>query len=52
MLGEKQRQEPMFYYVRMEDMVPEDHLLRLVDKLMKMSGVVSLSVKMLRITLQ
>lgn len=32
MLGEKQRHEPMFYYVRMEDMVPENHLLRLVDK--------------------
>jgi transposase len=32
LLGEKQRHEPMFYYVRMEDMVPEDHLLRLVDQ--------------------
>jgi transposase len=31
-LGENQRKEPMFYYVRIEDMVPEDHLLRLVDK--------------------
>jgi transposase len=32
LIGEKQRHEPMFYYVRMEDMVPENHLLRLVDK--------------------
>lgn len=32
MLGEKQREEPMFYYVRMEDIVPEDHLLRLIDR--------------------
>ncbi len=32
MLGEKQRSEPMFYYVRMEDIVPEGHLLRLVDQ--------------------
>jgi len=32
LLGEKQRSEPMFYYVRMEDMVPDDHLLRLVDQ--------------------
>ena len=32
MLGEKQRKEPMFYYVRMEEMIPENHLLRLVDK--------------------
>lgn len=32
MLGEKQRAEPMFYYIRMEEIVPEDHLLRLVDR--------------------
>ena len=32
MLGEKQRSEATFYYVRMEEMVPENHLLRLVDK--------------------
>jgi len=32
LLGEKQRSEPMFYYVRMEDIVPEGHLLRLVDQ--------------------
>jgi hypothetical protein len=32
LLGEKQRSEPMFYYVRMEDIVPEGHLLRVVDQ--------------------
>ncbi len=32
MLGDHERKEPMFYYVRMEDIVPEDHLLRLVDR--------------------
>lgn len=32
LLGENQRKEPMFYYVRIEDMIPADHLLRLVDK--------------------
>ena len=32
LLGDQERKEPMFYYVRMEDIVPEDHLLRLVDK--------------------
>lgn len=32
MLGENQRSEPMFYYVRMEDIVPEGHLLRLIDR--------------------
>jgi len=31
LLGEKQRTEPMFYYVRMEDIVPEGHLLRVID---------------------
>jgi transposase len=32
LLGKKPRKEPMFYYVRMEQIVPENHLLRLVDK--------------------
>lgn len=32
MLGESQRKEPLFYYVRIEEMIPENHLLRLVDK--------------------
>jgi hypothetical protein len=27
LLGEKPRSERMFYYVRMEEMVPENHLL-------------------------
>ncbi|MGC8579833.1 MAG: transposase [bacterium] len=32
MLGEKQRTEPMFYHIKVEEMIPENHLLRLVDK--------------------
>jgi transposase len=32
LLGEKRRSERIFYYVRMEDLVPESHLLRLIDK--------------------
>ena len=32
MLGEKRRQEPMFYHIRIEDLIPDDHLLRLVDR--------------------
>lgn len=32
MLGEKKRNEQMFYYVRVEEMVPEGHLLRLIDE--------------------
>jgi hypothetical protein len=29
-LGKKVRQEPMFYYLKLDDMIPEDHLLRMV----------------------
>lgn len=32
MLGEKQRTEPMFYHIKVEEMIPENHLLRLVEK--------------------
>jgi transposase len=32
LLGEKQRTEPMFYYVRIGNLVPENHLLRLIDR--------------------
>jgi len=39
MLGEKQRTEPMFYYVRMEDIVPENHLLRLIDRYIDFSFI-------------
>lgn len=31
-LGEKTRQEPMFYYVRLDDMIPQDHLLRMIHR--------------------
>ncbi len=31
-LGEKIRQEPMFYYLKLDDMIPEDHLLRVVHR--------------------
>ena len=32
MLGRKNRSEKMFYYVKMDDLIPEDHLLRLVHR--------------------
>ena len=32
MMGPHTRSESLFYYFRLEDQVPEDHLLRLVDK--------------------
>ena len=39
MLGKKRRREPMFYYVRMEETFPENHLLRLVDKHIDLSFI-------------
>jgi len=32
MMGHHARSEALFYYFRLEDQVPEDHLLRLIDK--------------------
>ncbi|GBE06907.1 hypothetical protein BMS3Bbin05_00239 [bacterium BMS3Bbin05] len=39
MLGESQQSEQMFYYVRVEDIVPEDHLLRLIDRHIEFSFI-------------
>ena len=32
MMGHQARGESLFYYLRLEDQVPENHLLRLVDR--------------------
>ncbi len=32
MMGQHVRSESLFYYFRLEDQVPENHLLRLIDK--------------------
>jgi len=32
MMGRHARSESLFYYFRLEDQVPENHLLRLIDK--------------------
>jgi transposase len=32
MMGQRTRSESLFYYFRMEDHIPEDHLLRLIDR--------------------
>ena len=32
MMGQHARSEALFYYFRLEDQVPENHLLRLIDK--------------------
>jgi hypothetical protein len=32
MMGQNSRSEALFYYFRLEDQVPESHLLRLIEK--------------------
>jgi len=32
MMGQHDRSEALFYYFRLEDQIPESHLLRLIDK--------------------
>jgi len=32
MMGERQRTESLFYYFRLEDQIPDDHFLRLIDQ--------------------
>ena len=32
MMGQQARMESLFYYFRLEDQVPQDHLLRLIDR--------------------
>jgi transposase len=32
MMGQHARSEALFYYFRIEDQVPENHLLRLIDR--------------------
>ncbi len=32
MMGQQTRTESLFYYFRLEDQIPEDHLLRLIDQ--------------------
>ncbi len=39
MMGQQPRAEPLFYYFRLEDQIPEDHLLRLIDHHVDLSFV-------------
>lgn len=39
MLGEKKKEEKLFYYFRPEELIPEDHILRLVDSYVDFSFV-------------
>jgi transposase len=36
MMGHQSRSEALFYYFRLEDQVPENHLLRLIDRLLRL----------------
>src|SRR5712691_11107698 len=38
-LGQQPRMESLFYYFRLEDQIPEDHLLRLIDRYVDFSFV-------------
>ena len=39
MMGQHDRCEALFYYFRLDDQVPESHLLRLIDKHISFGGV-------------
>src|SRR6266852_4439406 len=39
MMGQQTRTESLFYYFRLEDQIPEDHLLRLIDQHIDLSFV-------------
>jgi transposase len=38
-LGKKKKEEKLFYYIRPEELIPEDHILRLVDRYVDFSFV-------------
>jgi hypothetical protein len=37
MMGQHERTESLFYYFRLEDQIPENHLLRLIDRYVDLS---------------
>ena len=39
MMGQQERTDSLFYYFRLEDQIPQDHLLRLIDKHVDLSFV-------------
>ncbi len=39
MMGQQSRKESLFYYFRLEDQIPETHLLRLIDRYVDFSFV-------------
>ena len=39
MMGKKTKQEHLFYYINMKDMIPKNHILRLIDKYIDFSFI-------------
>ncbi len=39
MMGKKTKQSPLFYYMNIADMIPEDHILRLINKYIDFSFI-------------
>jgi len=39
MMGQQERTESLFYYFRLEEQIPKDHLLRLIDEHVDLSFV-------------
>ncbi len=39
MMGKKTKQSPLFYYMNISDMIPEDHILRLINKYIDFSFI-------------
>jgi hypothetical protein len=39
MMGHQTRNESLFYYFRLEEQIPDDHLLRLIDRYIDLSFV-------------
>ena len=39
MMGKKTKQAPLFYYINIEDMIPENHILRLINKYIDFSFI-------------
>ena len=39
MIGEKKKANKLFYYLRPEELIPEDHILRLIDRYVDFSFI-------------
>ncbi len=39
MMGKKTKQAPLFYYINIKDMIPENHILRLINKYIDFSFI-------------